>query len=73
MSLFEYVTVAVSIVLGLGVAHLLGNARPVLDRGHRYWLHALWVATLLLLHALEWWALWSFREARWSFGASCSC
>ena len=68
MTLFEYLSVAVSIVLALGVAHLLSNVKPVLDATRRYWVHSLWAAQLLLIHALEWWALWSFRDTEWSFG-----
>jgi hypothetical protein len=68
MTLFEYVTVAVSIVLSFGIVRLLDGLRPALSRNRRYWVHALWIVTKLLNHALYWWALWSTREvASWSF------
>ncbi|MDJ0790176.1 MAG: hypothetical protein QNK05_25560 [Myxococcota bacterium] len=67
MTLFEYLSVAVSIVLALGLAHLLGNLQSLFAPGRRYWLHLLHAAQLLLLHALFWWALWSFRDAEWNF------
>ena len=68
MTLFEYLSVAVSIVLALGVAHLLANVRQVLDRRRAYWVHATWAGLLLLIYALEWWSLWALRDANWSFG-----
>jgi len=67
LTLFEYLSVAVSIVLALGLAHLLGSIRSLLAPGRRYWLHGLLAGQLLLLHALFWWALWSFRDAQWDF------
>jgi len=63
MTLFEYVTVAVSIVLSFGVVRLLDGLRPALAPERRYWVHCLWIATKLLNHALFWWGLWALRDA----------
>lgn len=63
MTLFEYVTVAVSIVLSFGVVRLLDGLRPSLEPGRRYWVHFLWIPTKLLNHALYWWGLWALHEA----------
>jgi hypothetical protein len=60
MTLFEYISVAFSIVLSLGVATLLGALRRIFSRDRRYWVHATWVLTVLLMHAIAWWSLWSF-------------
>ncbi len=60
MTLFEYISVAFSIVLSLGAATLLGALRRVFTPGRRYWVHAAWVVTTLFMHAIAWWALWSF-------------
>jgi hypothetical protein len=62
MTLFEYVTVAVSIVLSLGVVRLLDGVRFAASRERGYWVHLLWIANKLMNHALYWWALWSTRE-----------
>lgn len=62
MTLFEYVTVAVSIVLSLGLVRLLDGLRLAVARARRYWVHALWVIIKLLNHILFWWALWNYRE-----------
>jgi len=67
MTLFEYLSVAVSIVLSLGVAHVLGSLRALFGP-RRDALLTLWVALLLVAHALLWWTLWSYRDAAWDFG-----
>jgi hypothetical protein len=60
MTLFEYISVAFSIVLSLGVATLLGALRRIFSPDRRYWVHATWVVTTLFMHAIAWWSLWSF-------------
>ncbi len=62
MTLFEYLSVAVSIVLALSAAQLLGNVREVFDPARRYWVHALWVVHMLLIHVLLWWGFWAYRD-----------
>jgi hypothetical protein len=67
MTLFEYVSVAFSIVLSLGAATLLRSLPSVFAHGRRYWVHATWVVALLFLHALAWWSLWSYsRVESWT-------
>jgi hypothetical protein len=62
VTLFEYLSVAISIVLSLSAAQLLGNLREVLDPARRYWVHALWVVQTLWLHVLYWWSMWAYRD-----------
>ena len=62
MTLFEYLSVATSIVLSLSVAQVLGNLRAVFQSGTRYWVHALWTVTVLVLHVLVWWIFWAYRS-----------
>ncbi len=62
MTLFEFISVAVSIVLALSSGQILLNLREVFDPTRRYWVHALWVVHVLFLHILTWWALWAFRD-----------
>jgi len=62
VTLFEYLSVATSIVLSLSVAQVLGNIRAVFDSGTRYWVHALWTVLVLILHLIVWWAFWAYRE-----------
>ena len=68
MTLFEYLSVATSIVLSLSAAQLLSKLRSVLDSGRRYWVHALWTFVLLILHLNIWWEFWGYREVvDWNF------
>jgi hypothetical protein len=53
MSNFEYVTVIVSVVLALGLSHLLGSIGSIISNPGRvrgYWLYFVWVFLLLTLH-----------------------
>jgi len=60
VTLFEYIAVAFSIVLSLGVASLLSSVRRVFAPGRRYWIHGTWILILLFNHAVGWWSIWSF-------------
>ena len=64
MGLFEYISVLTSIIVGLGIAHLLrGVAELVQHPGrHRtYWVHLLWVAFMFFNMIFFWW--WEFTLA----------
>jgi hypothetical protein len=62
MTLFEYLSVAVSIVLGVGLTHILANLGAVFRSGVRHGIHSAWVVLLLLLLLQIWWALWDFNS-----------
>ena len=66
MTLFEFLSVAISIVLALSAGQLLTNFREIFDPGRRFWTHAMWVVHLLIMHVLVWWSLWAFREVPWN-------
>ena len=61
MTFFEYLSVAVSIVLSISAAQILLNLRSVFDSASRYWVHAAWVVIVLLTHLLAWWGIWAYR------------
>jgi hypothetical protein len=68
MTHFEFISVAVSIVLALSAAHLLAALPHVLAPGRRYWIHALWSLALLFAHMDFWWTIWTYREIDpWTF------
>jgi hypothetical protein len=68
MTHFEFISVAVSIVLALSAARLLTALPHVLAPGRRYWIHALWSLALLFAHMDFWWTIWIYREADpWTF------
>jgi len=71
MSMFQYVAILTSIILGLAIAHLLqGTARLIQDpdRGRPYWVHLVWVFYMFMTAVFWWW--WEFRLERlevWTF------
>jgi hypothetical protein len=71
VTLFEYVSVMVSIVLALGVSHLLDAASRILRE--RSWrdldpLFSVWFLIQVGVHFEVWWALWSYKDmAVWSY------
>ena len=68
MTQFEFISVAVSIVLALSAARLLTALPHLLAPGRLYWVHALWSAMLLVGHLGFWWAIWTYREVDpWTF------
>ncbi len=68
---FNYLSVMVSIVLGLGLTQLfagIGNLVQVRRRVKLYWLHSLWVLLLIVLHLHAWWSFWALRGvAGWTY------
>lgn len=61
MSLFEYLSVALSIVLGLGLTHVLSHTRAVLRPEARHPTHLAWTVVMVLLLLQAWWALWDLH------------
>ncbi len=58
ISAFEYVTVLISIILGLGITQILTGIADLFQKSDRvkfYWPHILWVLFVLILHIQEWW------------------
>jgi len=75
-NVFSYLNVLISIVLGLGIAHLLGGlARGVSRRASTafYWPTVVWVFLLLVLIVQVWWVDFSLsQEARWTLAGFAS-
>jgi hypothetical protein len=70
MSLFEFVLVMVSLVIAIGVTHLLRHASQLVRLRGRVelgWMPLLWMATLFLYAVSYWWALWDWRVLEWTF------
>jgi len=58
MTPFEYLTVFISVVLGLAVVHLLSGVALLLDtrvRARPDWIHGVWTANVLVTTVLVWW------------------
>jgi hypothetical protein len=70
VSLFEFVSVMVSIILGLSLAQLLGGIARLARDPKRISLfapHTVWVGTLILVHSLLWWSVWDFHDVEWNY------
>ena len=60
---FEFVTVLVSIIVGLGITVLLqGLARVLRGELEGYWVHLLWTVSAFLLLVQHFWALFEVAE-----------
>lgn len=71
MTLFEFLMVLVSIIVGLGIAEVLtGVARLIRSRDStsRYWIHSCVVALVFFALIQQWWELWNLRDVpEWTF------
>src|SRR5579872_4509431 len=65
ISAFEYVTVFISIILGLGVTQILTGIADLVHQNERvkiYSPHLVWVFLVLVLHVQEWWVTFQLRS-----------
>ena len=71
MEFFNYVMVLASVIIGLGITHLLQGAAAIVQHPGRekiYWVHLVWVAQAFLLIIFWWW--FEFRLSKleeWPF------
>lgn len=64
LSPFEYVTVLISIILGLGIAQIVTGLADIIHQWERiklYWPHTLWMFIVFFLHIQEWWNIYELR------------
>jgi hypothetical protein len=68
---FAYLSVLISIILGLGMTHLLTGVGRIIearDRVRMYWPPLAWAALLLIIHVQTWWAFFGLRNHHgWNF------
>jgi hypothetical protein len=65
MTPFEYVTVLISIVLGLGLTQIVTGIADLVqqwDRVKVYWVHLLWIIIVFFLMVQEWWSTYELRQ-----------
>lgn len=71
MQEFGYLSVLISIVLGLGIANLLTGLAALIRRRSNiemYWPVPIWMVTLFLIHVQMWWAMFDLRKVEhWTF------
>lgn len=65
VSAFEYLSVFMSIILGLAVVHLLGGVSLILDQrvsARLSGIHLLWVVNMFTLITWVWWGNWQLND-----------
>ncbi|MGD2067149.1 MAG: hypothetical protein PVI57_00585 [Gemmatimonadota bacterium] len=71
MTLFEHLSVLISIVIGLGLTHILSNAHELVqarDRVRRHWLPMAWAVLVFVALVQWWWTSFTFRTRHdWTF------
>ncbi len=71
MSLFEYLGVILSVIMGLGVTHVLAGVSKTIH--HRktvkpYWVQSLWAFNVLIYIVTIWWGMfWWSGQQEWSY------
>ncbi len=64
MTPFEFVTVLISIILGLGITQIMSGIADQIhqwDKVKLYWPHMLWVVLVFVLHVQQWWLTYELR------------
>lgn len=65
ISAFEYVTILISIILGLGITQLLSSVAETFYNSKKvvfYFPHTIWVAVILFLHIQEWFIIYEMKD-----------
>ena len=74
MTLFEYITVAESLVLSLSIVRMLDGITSAFESHRRYSVHAAWCAIKMVQPLLIWWSIWELHDHRdWNFLAFSLC
>lgn len=71
MDQFEYLSVLISIITGLGITHLLTGLGRFLggpDSPRVFWVHVVWTVNLILYQAFFWWFTFKWADqGTWTF------
>ena len=71
MSTFEYLSVLLSIIIGVGITHqIMGLGRLISHSSGRriYWIHLVWTLNIILFFVVYWWWAFNLRLlGEWSF------
>ena len=65
MDEFGYLSVIISVILGLSIAQLLQGISQVInarDRVRMYWPTMVWAVLLLVVNTQAWWAMFGYRN-----------
>ncbi len=64
ISPFEYVTVLISIILGMGITQIVSGIAQIIHRWEQtkiYWPHLILILLLFVIHIQEWWVTYNLR------------
>lgn len=64
ISPFEYVTVLISIIIGMGVTQILSGVANIILRWEHvkvYWPHCIIIILVFIMHIQEWWITYDLR------------
>jgi len=71
MTLFEYLSVFLSVIMGLGVTHILVGLSKTIHYRKTLglnWVHTLWAINILIYIVIIWWGMfWWTKLTVWSF------
>lgn len=68
--MFDYAMILASVVIGLAVTHLMQGLAGLVQHQNReriWWVHLVWVASMLLVAVSWWWWEYYLHSATWSF------
>jgi hypothetical protein len=68
--IFNFILVMVSLILAIGVTHLIQRVAVIIrgrDAVPLDWLQLTWALSLFVVAAIYWWSLWDMRDANWIF------
>ena len=69
MSQFEYLAIAVSLILSFTTARYLGGLPSLIGGAGRYWVCVLWALQSLVNVFMYWWTFWTWNEFEgWNLG-----
>jgi hypothetical protein len=73
MTLFEYMSVAISLILALTFAEGLRGLQLAIQPGRRYGVHLAWLFVKLSNPVTLWWSAWGIRDIPefWNFANYC--
>ena len=73
MDAFSYLSILLSIIVGLGLTQILTAVGRIIrhrDRVRADWLPLLWAAVLLVIYVQVWWSMFGLRHVNeWTFGS----
>jgi hypothetical protein len=68
ISPFEYVTVLVAIILGMGITKVVSGLTSLVQHSERvkiYWPHLVLIILIFILHIQEWWDTYNLLNYKW--------